>query len=255
MISLTNNCYIIDLKDCTNDISYINFDLKSKFNFQNFALKIDFKNDFEYSIKVIKKLELLEKSNINFCTNINNKKIKYIISNYSDEVIDALKSINIPNEKEKISFIYDSIFNSLDKIWAKNNPCNFCNNYCEAARNHRYVYQDDGCCYSFEYDNRLFSTSLIKNKQKCKYLGKDKRCTTKNLSCKFFTCKYLKNQKNFKLNPNNFLLYASLLNKKQKLIIMHNYFHSKEEIINKMIEKNKTPYLIYNLKCNYYIDK
>ena len=81
--------------------------------------------------------------------------MKYVISNYNDAILDALKAIEIVNLKEKYTFIYDSVFKQLD-----------------------------GFCYSFKMNTNLFSTNFIKNKQKCKFLGDNKRCTTQNISCK-----------------------------------------------------------------------
>ena len=105
----------------------------------------------------------------------------------------------------------------------------------------------------FEYDYNIFSPSFIKNKQKCKYLGPDKHCTTENLSCKFFTCSYLKKYKNFNLRMEDYLLIMAFFNKKQQLILKHNFFHSKEELINKLLEKNSTPLSIYYLNNKYLI--
>ena len=51
--------------------------------------------------------------------------MKYVISNYNDAILDALKAIEIVNLKEKYTFIYDSVFKQLNDIWSKKNYCNF----------------------------------------------------------------------------------------------------------------------------------
>lgn len=251
MIQLKNNSTILDIKEYNNDFPIVTFNLDNHYLQNNNALFIDFKNDKDYSIKCLKKLIKLENNNTMFNSDYNGLHIKYIISNYNEEVLNSLQAINISDVKSKYTFIYDYIFSCLDSIWKKENPCNFCNNLCEATRNKKYIQQDDGCCYSFEYTNDLLSPSFITNKRKCKYLGNDKRCTTQNLSCKFFTCSYLKKYKNFYLNMNDFLIIKCFFNKKQQLILKYNFFHSKEEIINKLIEKNSTPLLLYYYKSLY----
>ena len=223
-----NSCSVaLDYKECPRDIQFIDFDLKNKYKNTNYALKIDFKNDLNYSIKCIKKLIQFENSNIVFSTNYNNLNVKYIIINYNDDVLDALKSIFISDLKQKYSFIYDCIFNSLDKIWRNENPCKFCNDVCIASKNHSTAHEKDGCCYSFEYSKNPFSLSFIKNVKPCKYLNENKSCTTKNLSCKFFVCNYLKKNNLFNLKMEDFLLINTFFSKKQKLILINNFFKSK----------------------------
>ena len=52
--------------------------------------------------------------------------MKYVISNYNDAILDALKAIEIVNLKEKYTFIYDSVFKQLNDICSKKkNYCNF----------------------------------------------------------------------------------------------------------------------------------
>ena len=51
----------------------------------------------------------------------------------------------------------------------------------------------------------------------------------------------------------DFLLIMAFFNKKQQLILKHNFFHSKGELINKLLEKNSTPLSIYYLNNKYLI--
>ena len=254
MIKLNDEFVAFDQNESTDDIQFVDFNLKNKYkNNTNFALKIDFKNNKKYSIMCLKKLLYFEKNNINFFTYFKNLKVKYIILNYNDEIIDALKAIFIKNIKNKYEFIYDNIFDKLDKIWKEKNPCDFCQNICISSRNSRFNSREDGCCYSFEYTKNPFSISPIKSEKKCQYLGSDKICTTRNLSCKFFVCKYLKKNNIFNLKMNNFLLISVFFNKKQKLILKYNYFCSKEEIISKLLEKNNLNLFFYYLFHQYRI--
>ena len=176
-----------------SDIDTINFELNKKYKNTNPALIINFSNNIKENIKYIKKLAYFQKSHIEFMSEYNDLKIKYIISDYDDDIITAIKAIFIDNTKEQYLFLYDNVFNSLNDLWNKNNPCKFCNNICLASKNHKSAHEKNGCCYSFDYSKNFFK--FIENEKICKYLGKDKRCTTENISCKFFVCNYLKKNK------------------------------------------------------------
>lgn len=253
MIILNKNVIAIDGKDCPKDVSFTNFDINYNYTTLSSILKIEFKTDINYNISCIKKLIQLENNNLSYLDNYDNYKLKYIISNYNDDIITALKAICISDIKERYTFIYDSIFNYLDKIWKEKNPCNFCDNKCIATREGKFINQENGCCYSFEYSDSLFTPSFIKNKKQCQYLKDDKSCATENMSCKLHVCHYLKKYKNFNIDIDNNLLFKSFFSKKQQLILKYNHFHIKEELINKLLEPNNTPYIIYYLKSKYRI--
>ena len=119
LICLNDDLVIFNCKDYKNNFDVIEFDFDTKFDSKHPALKIDFRNDLKYSIKCIKKLISLKKSNIDFCTKFNGYKVKYVISNYNDSILDALKAIEIEDLKEKYIFIYDSVFKQLNDIWSK----------------------------------------------------------------------------------------------------------------------------------------
>ena len=104
MICLNDDLVIFDYNDYKNNFDIVEFDFDTKFDSQNPALKIDFKNDLKYGIKCIKKLISLKKSNIDFYTKFNDYKVKYVISNYNDSILDALKAIEIEDLKEKYTF-------------------------------------------------------------------------------------------------------------------------------------------------------
>lgn len=252
MIQLNDNNIILDSSDKISQIDSTDFNFNRRnYNKSNYALKIDFMNNFKYSIKCIKKLQKLVDNGIDFSSNYNGLNVKFIISNYSNDVIDALKSLYIRNLKDKYTFIYDKTFHTLDLLWKKTNPCNFCNNTCIASRNHWTNHTENGCCYSFEYCNSPFE--FIKNIQLCKYLGSNKQCLTQNISCKFFVCDYLKKNNIFNIHMKDFLLVQAFFNHKQLLVLKYNFFRSKEEIINKLLEVNHFPFLFYYSKNMYRI--
>ena len=139
LICLNDDLVIFDYKDYKNNFDIVELDLNKKFKAGHYAISIDFRNDLKYSIKCIRKLISLKKSNICFCSNFKDYKVKYVISNYNDAILNALKAIEIEDLKEKYTFIYDSVFKQLDDIWSKKNYCNFCNNKCIATRMHKNI--------------------------------------------------------------------------------------------------------------------
>lgn len=245
MFTLFEDYVAIDENETAKDIPFVVFNLETDSSdiSQKAALKIDFNNNIKYSINIIKKLLTIPIQDYYYI--FEEKKLAFIISNYSDEIIQCLKALFISNTNKRINYLYDTICDNLDKIWSVQNPCKFCNNQCVASRNHMTSHKEDGCCYSFEYSKNPFSTSFLKNFHKCKYLGNDKHCTAQNISCKLFTCNYLKKKTSFNINMDDQILINTFFNKKQKLILKYNFFKTKEEIINKLQESNNIPYPIY----------
>lgn len=135
--------YILDSNEFDNQFKTVNFDLLKTYTGDNFALKIDFKNDFKYSINCLKKLIYLKEHNVNFISNFNDSKIKYVICNYNKDILACLKAIEIDDLKSKYSFIYDYVFNKLDIIWKSQNYCDFCEDKCIATRMHKNINQID----------------------------------------------------------------------------------------------------------------
>ena len=112
------------------------------------------------------------------------------------------------------------------------------------------AHKTDGCCYSFKYTKSILK--LIEDNKKYEYL-KNGNCSIKCITCKLFTCKYLR-EKGIRFKIDDFLI-SSLLDKKQKLVISSNFFKTEEEIINKLIntKKSKTPYILFYLNNNEFI--
>lgn len=243
---------LLDAKDCPKDIEYVDFSLNRVYSGANSALKINFSDDIACNTLYIKKLQDLENNNVKFCSQFNNSNIKYIISNYNQDILVALKAIAISDTKSKYEYLYDSIFESLDVVWNVNNPCKFCDNICIATRHNKRRQRENGCCYSFTYSKNPLK--FIENEHLCRYLSDTKKCTTQNISCKLFVCKYLKKAKLFNIDIKDFLLIQSFFSAKQQLILKYNYFKSKEEILNKLLEKNNDSLIFYYLLSKYRID-
>ena len=96
-----------------------------------------------------------------------------------------------------------------------------------------------------------FAKELLTNVKQCQYLNCNK-CSIKSISCKLFTCNSLQ-KKGIKYDTHEILLLDCFFNNKQHLILSKNFFKTKEEIINKLLEKNYEPYFLYYIKGKYRI--
>ena len=225
----------------------------------NIIIIINLNNDYKYSKLIIKNIEKLIKFSNKYSKNIeykvrNSKVIASIYNNnsvYCLDIINALKVIELPSIKEKYEFIYDTVCQYLDNKFHTCNFCDFKNDTCILNRKgHPSGHKTMGCCYSFDYSGP-FELTWVKNVKLCKYL-KNKSCTTKNISCKLFTCKILK-KNNIYFNTHKILLLDCFFNLKQHEIIRSNFFRTKEEILQKLLEKNYDPYLWYYMFRRYAI--
>ena len=145
----------------------------------------------------------------------------------NNNVINMYNSINaflIFDKKKKFNFLYDTVCDYLDSEFVKNNYCDFKDNICIAKRNHLSKRKEMGCCYRFT--GFMGSGKMVL----CDKLG-DKGCLDKCITCKLFTCKYLK--KKFKIKEICLLDY--FFNPIQKFIIKISYFKTKDKIMKKLL--------------------
>lgn len=96
------------------------------------------------------------------------KKTNFILDSNFEELKPIVEALNIKNRKQRITYIYDTACQQIDDHYQNKNICGFKNNKC-------YVQQKlkngtiNGCC-------------------RCCMYQSPKGCTTKNLTCKLFTC-------------------------------------------------------------------
>ena len=193
-------------------IFFIDFNLLEQKNYRNKIKKF-----------LRLKKNLLKKYNISqiyaeiYNYNVENKKQK--------DFIDAINAIMQSNKKDMYNFIYDNVCNYLDKFFVEENLCDFKDDRCgEKAGSSCIV----GCCRHFEL--RKFPEILFNNKLiECEYL-KDKRCSAKCISCKLFTCDYLR-KKGVKFKLKEIFLIDSFFNPIQKYFIKYRVFTKKEKIL------------------------
>ena len=103
MKNLTNSIIVLENSEVPNNFQTIDFNLSysRKYAKVNPALKIFFSNNTKINIACIKKLIILKQNNIIFGSEFNGKTVKYVVENANEEIIHALKAIEITNEKER----------------------------------------------------------------------------------------------------------------------------------------------------------
>lgn len=177
--------------------------------------------------KIFRKIKHIKRKNEEILNNC----FQVIVMNYDknneQHIIDLIKSIKVmllPTIQEKYDYIYDTVCDYLDNEFICKNICDFKNDKCIAKRNFDL---DCGCCRHYE---GLFSNKLVR----CEYL-KNKRCSTKCLTCKMFTCNYLVKNKKIKFKIKDIFLLRKFFNPIQKIIILISFFTSKEKIMKRLL--------------------
>ncbi len=173
------------------------------------------------------------------------KKVKF--SNHQDVNFDCFaNACNIFEKQKQYEYIYDVICDYLDEQFQKNNHCQFSSNVCISGRNKDSHYYFSGCCHIYPRNNwyckiikkilkrqGILTLNLSKS-TKCPHLS-GKECQIKAISCKLFTCQYLKKQKiDYKID--DFWLLKYFFNKRQKQILQYSFYHDKEEIIKQLLK-------------------
>ncbi len=137
------------------------------------------------------------------------KKTYFTVETNFEEVKPIINALNIKKRKERIIYIYDEACNQIDKHYQNKNICGFKNNKC-------YVQQKlqngtiNGCCRMCLYQST-------------------KGCTTKNLTCKLFTCSEV--EKRCKVIKFDDLKILNLLSFRNRMILKSDYFSKREDVI------------------------
>lgn len=249
-------------KMINNKRLYISNSIKKSFlrNIKNNLLIIINPNvDYENAKFIIKNLihlkTITQKLHINLNSTFNNELILGIIlegnKTFENDFTVALNALNSLTLRECYIKIYDSVCEFLDNEFSRNNYCEFKDNKCFANRNKTSAQPTMGCCYSFKYSQNPFAKDLLTDVKQCQYLN-CATCSIKSISCKLFTCNSLQ-KKGIKFNTHKILLLDCFFNNKQHLILSKSIFKTKEQIINKLLEKNYEPYFLYYLIGKYRI--
>lgn len=152
---------------------------------------------------------------------------------YSD-IIEVLTALSKKEIKETYRYIYDTVCEKLDKEFIEKNYCDFKDDKCVCQRNAKSPHDTFGCCYEFEYTPIM---KMPKDNGMCRYI-ENKQCKEKCLTCKLFTCKYLRKQGIY-FDIEKMLLLSVFFNKKQKRIIAESFFCKEEEILDKLVKYAK----------------
>lgn len=191
------------------------------------AFALDCDNIVREKNKIFRKIKHIKRKNKELLNNC----FQVIVFNYQKDneqnIIDLIRSIKVmllPTILEKYEYIYDTVCDFLDNEFICKNICEFKNDKCIAKRNFNITC---GCCRHYK---SLFSNQLIQ----CEYLI-NKRCSTKCLTCKMFTCNYIVKHKKIKYRIKDIFLLDKFLNPIQKIIILISYFTSKEKIIKRLL--------------------
>jgi hypothetical protein len=181
-------------------------------------------NNIEDIIKLTPKVLRVCKNNIIYGIRYKNKIITNDKGKYSNKIeilVQMVNAVNIKDKKERYSYLYDKTCDYLDEEWNKNNYCAFKDNICVCSRTIVTPNHKDGCCCS-------------EVKGVCTYL-KNKRCSIKAMSCKLYSCRYLK-KRNIRFKLNNIPLTKYFFNDIQKLVLRYSFFEPKEDVISKLIK-------------------
>lgn len=204
-------------------------------------------------IKLFKAIDDIESHFINI--ELDKKLLCYILNEkslYFYDIINCIKAILIKEQKSRNEFIYDTVCDWLDSKFQQCNVCDFKNDRCAANRSGRTSHTSMGCCHSFEY-SKIYEFGVLKNVKLCQYM-KDRKCTTKNISCKLYVCRYItQKHKEFKFDTRKILLLDCFFSLKQHEIIRYNYFKTREEILQKLQKKNYDMYWWYVYRRKYMV--
>ena len=133
--------------------------------------------------------------------------------------------------KGQYEHIYDKVCKYLDNEFYGKNVCDFQNDKCGEKRNTSSLV---GCCRP--YKSKLFGPLLPASCNRvdaCKYLDKDKKCSAECISCKLYTCDYLRGKGiQFKMKDMELLKDFNIV---QKYILKYSVFTPKEKIINRLL--------------------
>ena len=146
------------------------------------------------------------------------------INKYSliKDKIYIINAVNIKDLRKRYSYIYDIVCDYLDNDFKKKNICDFIDNKCVSVRNKSHCMEScNGCCYG---TNRGLCKNFV-----------DGKCVIKSISCKLFTCRYLK-KNGIKYSINEIPLLKYFFNIRQKFVLDNSIFKDKDEIIELLLK-------------------
>ena len=244
IINLKNDYYIevIEPDDelPVNSINLENLKLADILNKKVITFHIDLqKIDAKEYKKILKRLlsikNIVTKTKKRIGTNKGEKNIVAYISNFNEankeqqDFVSGIRAVFYNSRYERYNYIYDAVCDYLDGYFYGKNLCDFQNNKCGEKRNTSSV---TGCCHQFKHKALGPFSKLVL----CEYLNKENyTCDAKCISCKLFTCDYLKKKGiNFKIK--DILLLDTFFNPVQKYYIKTMVYTPKEKILKRLVK-------------------
>lgn len=121
-----------------------------------------------------------------------------------------IECLNIKNRKERIINVYDRTCEIIDKKNEGSNICGFKDRVCKAHQCENKKKYLDGCC------------------RMCLYKT-PRGCPSKNVACKLFNCGAVKEK--YEVYKYNDLSILKLLSLKNRVIVKHDYFSLREDVL------------------------
>ena len=138
---------------------------------------------------------------------INNTKLLFLYTN-NKNIKNITNALNIKNKKERITYVYEEAIKEINNYY-REDLCQFIDRKCIVQRTTNSTHID-GCCY------------------RCP-ICTDKGCPSSNFACKLIYCKTaIGNMKRLNFNDVKILKCLSI---PQRLIILSDFFITKEEVI------------------------
>lgn len=240
-INLNNN-YYLKIVNNSDDIPNNAIDIKKLklgtiLKKDRLILKIDF-NTFgrkQYK-RILKRLLFIKKMMLKSKIGIreNSKILLGYITNYNENIKDqndfilAINAIFYRTRYERYSYIYDTVCDYLDSDFYGKNKCDFKDNKCGEKRNTSSVV---GCCRHFKYKliGPLYPKWVI-----CEYLTKEHKCGAKCISCKLYTCDYLR-KRGIVFKIRDILLLDVFFRPLQKYYIKYMVYTPKEKVLKRLM--------------------
>ena len=211
-----------------NNISFDEF-AKNPKKICNDIVKIEVKKDYikpEDNIDIVTYIKNLDERCIDNKPTFYAKEIDEETMFKEEQITKAIEILRIKNRREQISFIYDEIYNFLDRDFLSYEYCDFTNNKCVAQRHITLfpVTSKNGCCFM--------------QVRKCNHLKDGGVCEIKCVACRLFSCPYL-SKKGVGYRANEFVLLKAFLSKKQRKHLIFDFYKDKEIILNNIISCSK----------------
>lgn len=237
IINLENNYYLKagDISRIYHKLVDINqLKLNNILRNKIILLKIDFNNinKKEYK-KILKKFlfikSIIVKTKIQIGVLKDSKILLGYVINYDqnnkqhNDFINGINAILFNGRYKRYNYIYDTVCDFLDSGFYGKNLCDFKDNRCGEKRETSITC---GCCRHYRIKLIGPLTRLVE----CEYLKDDHTCGAKCISCKLYTCDYLKN-KGIKYRIKDILLLNVFFNPIQKYFIKYMVYTPKKKIL------------------------